>query len=129
MIIIYHGSHLFLPRLACCLHLVQQDMSQKIHLPFTLMGRDKLGNVVCCLVYGRYHMVYERAITGISHIFNLDVRLVDVDKLLFTENRVNLSFRAKLLLVRFFPGLFPDYLTQVKQKLFPALKFIREAEL
>ena len=124
MIIIYHGGKPFWPQMACRLHLARQK-NGKSTVPFTVIGKDKQGNVICSLAYGRYHTVYERAILGICHIFNLNVRLVNVYELLSGDNNIAFIFRVKLFFLSWCPNLFFGYKAEVERILLSRIRLIQ----
>lgn len=93
MLIIYKGSRPLFPLLACDIHLEKQsEATETIALlyksdwdwrsePMKIVGIDNLGHKICCLVHGKYGEMYDRALSGIADIFQLDRRIIDVDQI------------------------------------------------
>lgn len=92
MIIVYNGSRPYLPLLACSLHFglttgaeaflqrgLQWDWRRE---PLYIIGKDRAGNSVGCLVHGRHQAIYRRALTGTGAIFGLELACPDLDRLL-----------------------------------------------
>lgn len=94
MLVIYRGSSSLLPLLACYIHLEDDaDAIRDIEAvitngwdwraePMKMMGKDKTGNMICCLVHGSYGSIYHRAIAGISQLFFLETKIVDIDTMI-----------------------------------------------
>jgi hypothetical protein len=96
-VILYQGSSHILPLLACEVHF-EGDFSEtqdrlkiiKTHErewlePLSIVGTDKNSNIVCCLAYGRYGPLYDRALLGVSNLFGLNLKIIDVDAILKKE--------------------------------------------
>ena len=83
-----------LPLLACRVHfeydtervsyidsLIDGGCDWKLE-PMKMIGKDRVNNDVFCVVHGKYGDIYHRAFTGISDIFSLDTKVVDIDNLI-----------------------------------------------
>lgn len=127
MIIIYHGQRQLLPLAACYLHLGrEQDVGlifrcaklQQNNQPFTIIGTDSNGNIVCCLAYGHYGGVYCRALQGIAQIFSVDIELIDVDHVCSCRSGKGLISVLRKYLAEWFPSIFGlAYLQNVSEVL------------
>lgn len=115
-ITVYHGAKPYFPLLACCQHLGYLRDSDPVVMtgsdwnwhnnPLCILGPDKNGAVVCCMVHGRYGGLYRRSIEGAAAIFGLTVNCIDVDDLLFRQVQSNVSALAGYMLVKYLPGVF-----------------------
>ncbi|SDF26008.1 hypothetical protein [Sporolituus thermophilus] len=130
MIIIYHGRRQLLPLVACYLHLGREQdvglilrrakLQQNIQ-PFTIIGTDSNGNIVCCLAYGSYGGIYCRAVQGIAQIFSVDIKLINVDHLCSCRSGKGLMSVLRKYLAEWFPSIFgPAYLQEVSEVLWGA---------
>lgn len=87
MIIIYKGTKPYLPITACQIHLRKiivrhpQKFTNSPINQLMVWGTDNAANVVCCLVPGRYGDLYTRAINSMAQVFGIDLRIIDIDKL------------------------------------------------
>ena len=112
MIIIYQGRQSYLPLAVCHLHF-HNDVAvppspstewwQRDQLPLSIIGIDRHGHMVCALVTGRYGAVYQRAIEGVADIFDIEVAVIDIDKLVFKSLPIMSMLYLKLVLSRAFP--------------------------
>lgn len=50
--------------------------------PMKIIGQDEAGHCVCCVAHGRHGPMYHRAMTGISDLFTLEIRIIDVDTII-----------------------------------------------
>ena len=112
VIIIYQGGRSYLPLAVCHLHFHKDvaippppsvDWWHRDQLPLSVIGIDRYGNMVCALVTGRYGAVYQRAIEGIADIFDIEVTVIDIDKLVFNSLPIMSLLYLKLALSRAFP--------------------------
>jgi hypothetical protein len=110
VITIYHGVRPALPQAACCVHLGSpRDPAGPLPdwrtSPLWVAGKDAGGNTICCLVHGRHHGLYQRALTGIADIFGFKVRWVDTDALALRELSTDIAGFLTLMLFSFFPAM------------------------
>lgn len=122
MIIIYHGKGGYLPQIACQIHLsrhgrIANNQPEAIGLSgmsatFLSAGVDTSGNIVCCLVTGATSDIYRRAIQGIGQIFQVDIILVDVDRLCALSD----CGGVLKILGKWFPGMFEPYFVEQMNK-------------
>lgn len=113
MIIVYHGSSVYMPVLACINHLgstsgaegfFQAVLSRNWRQePFYIAGMDGEGNQVGCLIYGRYSGVFQRALSDVGELFAVPVRWVDTRPI---YERQNWQSKLLLLLLQNFPNNF-----------------------
>lgn len=75
-------------------------------MPLSVIGIDTEGNTVCSLVCGKHSDIYSRAIEGMAEIFDLNVKLINVDQSL--ERNYPAGNYLKHMAVRFCPQLCKD---------------------
>lgn len=136
MIVIYHGAKLYLPLMACCLHLdaqalfgnyLEKDWRQ---MPFQVVGNDEAGNTICCLVHGRYRGVYRRAIMGTGRSFGVKLRCIDIESMVLRSSRRDILKSMGLKLAGFLPGVAGEcYRQEVSAVLLPYLQTGRGEQL
>lgn len=115
MLIIYIGSRPFLPLLACQIHL-EKDKQAVEYIdnilmgewdwraePLKVIGSDEMGNIICCVAHGRHGPMYHRAITGISDVFVLDTKVIDVDNIINEKASYHLLMATCLDIIKW-PG-------------------------
>ena len=73
-------------------------------MPLSVVGIDAEGNTVCSLVCGKHSDIYSRAIEGMSEIFGLNVKLINVDQFIERNYPAGSNF-LKHMAVRFCPQL------------------------
>jgi len=109
MITIYHGVRPALPQEACCQRLgCEGPPSQSWNWrasPLWVAGKASGGDTVCCLVHGRYHGLYRRALEGIASLFGISVSWVNTDALLWQEFENDFAGFLSLMLFNYFPEI------------------------
>lgn len=117
MLTIYRGSRPLFPLLACQVHLEKDKQAcQYIDSilnsawdwqaePFKIIGKDETGAIICCVVHGRHGPMYHRALTGISDLFALDAKVIDVDTIINEKASYHLLMATCLDIIRC-PGSF-----------------------
>lgn len=109
MITIYHAVRPSIPQAVCCAHLglwdpLVSEWNWRAS-PLWVAGQDSSGGTVCCLAHGRYRGLYQRALNGIAALFQLTVRWVDTDDIVWQELERNRATFLTLLLYNYFPKM------------------------
>lgn len=113
MLIIYHGRRPYLPLLACAVHLGLDSRADTFlpgalefdwrARPLRLMGTDASGASVLCLIHGRHHGLYRRAVAGLTEIFAIPAALLCVDDAI---READAAVKLSALLAGILPDIF-----------------------
>lgn len=116
MIIVFCGTHAALPLAAAYLCIEESGngavppawWNSKTN-PLAVMGKDRQGNIICCISSRRRLDVYQRAIAGIAGIFKSNVMLVNADEFPI-QFHMNYMDKTKWLGAQIAPNLYGQWL-------------------
>ena len=126
MIIIYQARDSFLPVIAGNIHLdgeINQNTKKWFDeqnwrkQPLKYIGKDHFGNIICCLAYTRFKDLYNYALTGISDIFQIQIKLIDVESIIKTEASSHLKMATCLNLIHLISFFYPRMLSELQDVL------------